>query len=121
MDTKGNIGIILITNIGGGSPGAGVGGFVSVNNAPTVSDQEGLGTTVGGSGGPGLVAGGVEYNMLINTETGETYHGATLTAAFGLYPACAELHGEVGNTEVWDINIFDIIIYIASALSGGDN
>jgi len=51
----------------------------------------------------------------------DTYHGATLTAAFGLYPACAELHGEVGNTEVWDINIFDIIIYIASALSGGDN
>lgn len=39
--------------------------------------QKGLGTAVGASGGPGL-AGGGEYNMIIDRTTGKVYHGGTV-------------------------------------------
>ena len=62
-DRKGNIGLALALN-GGGFPSAGIGGFVSANSAPPIFAQEGWGGSVGASGGPEIVAGGVEYNIL---------------------------------------------------------
>ena len=111
-DTKGNTGIAVTVNGGGGFPNLGVGRFISVNNAPTIYEQEGLGTAVGASGGPWAVAVGAEYNTLINQEAGQVYHGGTLSATFGFYPTVVEVHGEVGYTFVWGFNIYDVAISV---------
>ena len=113
VDTKGNIGMSITVNGGGGFPSAGIGEFISANNAPTIFEQGGLGATVGVSGGPWVVAPGVDYNMLINQENDCVYHGGTLSVSYGLYPTLVEVHGEVGYTWVWGLNIFDIAIDVA--------
>ena len=110
IDTEGNIGYINTTNGGGGFPSAGAGLFVSVNNTPTIFAQAGLGTAVGGSGGPWVVAIGGDYNMIIDTKNAKTYHGATLNACYGFYPTFIELHGEVGYSWVDGINLFTVAI-----------
>ena len=112
-DTKGNVGISFTINGGGGFPSAGVGAFLSVNNAPTIYEQSGPGTTVGASGGPWAVAVGGEYNILINEEENCVYHGATFSGTVGLYPTIIEVHGEVGYTWVWGFNIYDVAISLA--------
>ncbi len=117
-DTKGNIGLSLTVNGGGGFPNLGGGGFVSVNNTPTIYEQSGFGTVVGASGGPWVVAIGGEYNMLINQEEDRVYHGATISATVGLYPTIVEVHGEVGYTWVWGVNMYDIAINIADFMAG---
>ena len=110
-DRKGNIGLALALNGGGGFPSAGIGGFVSANSAPSIFAQEGWGGSVGASGGPEIVAGGVEYN-----------HGGALSLTFGLYPTIVEAHGEVGYTWVWGINVYDAAIDIVNnilSITGG--
>ena len=118
QDTKGNLGFALTTNGGGGFPNVGGGAFVSVNNTPTIYEQSGLGTVVGASGGPWVVAIGGEYNMLINQEKDRVYHGATISATAGLYPTVVEVHGEVGYTWVRGVNMYDIAIKIADFMGG---
>ena len=110
IDTKGNVGCIRTVNGGGGFPNLGLGGFVSLNNAPTIYYQAGLGSAVGASGGPLCVAVGGDYNMMVDTVNGNTYHGCTITATYGLYPTIVEIHGEVGYTWVRGGNIYDVVI-----------
>ena len=114
-DTKGNVGIAITTNGGGGFPSVGVGNYVSINNAPTIDAQKGLGTAVGASGGPGL-AGGGEYNMIIDRTTGKVYHGGTVAVTVGFYPTIVEVHGEIGHTWVNGINIYDKAIQVIDFL-----
>ena len=110
IDTKGNVGRITTTNGGGGFPGLGVGLFVSINNTPTIFAQEGLGTAVGASGGPWVVAVGGDYNMIIDTKNAKTYHGGTLNVSYGFYPTVVEIHGEVGYSWVEGVNLFTVAI-----------
>ena len=105
--------VLLTFNAGGGFPSAGVGAFESINNAPTIHEQAGLGTAVGASGGPWVVAVGGDYNMLINQDKNCVYHGFTSTATYGFYPTIVEVHGEVGHTWVRGVNIYDVGINIA--------
>ena len=112
-DTKGNVGLAFTLNGGGGFPSVGVGGYVSLNNAPTIYHQEGWGTVIGASGGPGVIAAGGEYNMLIDADNGCTYHGGTFSITYGLYPTVVEVHGEVGYTWVWGFNAYDVLIDMA--------
>ena len=116
-DTKGNFGIAITTNAGGGFPSVGAGMFSSVNNAPTIYEQEGLGTTVGASGSSGVVAVGGEYNIMINQATGDVYHGVTVSVTGGLYPTPVEVHGELGYTFIWGFNIYDVAIGAVDWLS----
>jgi RHS repeat-associated protein len=116
-DTKGNVGLSLNLNGGGGFPNISAGIFGSVNNAPTISDQAGLGTAVGASGGPWVIAAGCDYNILINQVNNCIYHGLTLTATYGIFPTIVEVHGEAGYTLVRGVNIFDVAISIADFMS----
>ena len=117
-DTKGNIGLLVTTNGGGGFPSVGAGSFFSFNNAPTIYDQRGMGATVGASGGTGVLAVGGEYNMIIDQKNKKVYHGGTLSVTYGLYPTIVEVHGEVGNTWVWGFNIYDVAIGIVDFIRG---
>ena len=110
FDTKGNVGGSLTINGGGGFPSLGAGGYASINNAPTIYDQEGLGTAVGASGEPGVIAVGGDYNTLVDNANGRTYHGGTVSVTYGLYPTIVEVHGEVGGTWVKGVNIYDVAI-----------
>ena len=116
FDTKGNVGLAATGNIGGGFPSAGVGGFISFSNAPNIYKQSGLGVVVGASGGPGVVAVGAEYCMMIDQEEDTLYHGGTLSVSAGLYPTIAEVHGEVGYTSVVGFNVFDALIGVVDLL-----
>ena len=109
-DMKGNIGLASTINGGGGFPSAGVGVFISGSNASDIYKQNGLGVAIGASGGPGVIAGEGEYNMLIDQEAGTVYHGGTVSVTVGLYPTVVEVHGEVGYTEVSGFNVFDVLI-----------
>ena len=112
QDGKGNIGIVVSANGGGGFPNLSAGRYYSVNNAPTIYHQRGLGSVVGASGGPEVIAIGGEYNMLFDTTNDVVYHGGTVSVTVGLVPACVEVHGELGNTWVWGINIYDVALQI---------
>ena len=116
-DMHGNIGLAATGNTGAGFPSAGVGLFISGSNAPNIYKQNGLGATVGASGGPAVVAVGAEYNMLIDQEAGTVYHGGTASATVGLYPTVVEVHGEVGYTGVIGFNVFDVLINISNWLA----
>ena len=118
FDAKGNIGLAGTINGGGGFPSAGIGGFITYSNAPNIYKQSGLGSTVGASGGPWVVAGGVEGCFMFDTEEGKTYTGITASATVGLYPTVVEVHGEVGYTEVVGFNVFDPLISIANWILG---
>lgn len=107
-DNKGNMGIALSFNVGGGFPSAGAGGYKTTTNAPNIYKQSGHGSTIGASGGPGVVAAGIEYNMLIDQEESCVYHGSTVSATYGFYPTIVEVHGEVGYTWVWGVNVYDV-------------
>ena len=117
-DTKGNVGIIIAGSIGGGFPSLGAGAFRSVNNAPTIHHQKGLGTSVGGSGGPGAIACGGEYNTIIDTKSDTVYHGYTETVTCGFYPTIVEVHGEASYSFVFGINLYDIGIGITNFFLG---
>ena len=67
------------------------------------------GAVVGGSVGPEVIAIGGEYNILIDKTNNTVYHGGTVSATAGFYPACAEVHGEVGYTWIRGWNIFDLL------------
>lgn len=90
---------------------------VSGNNAPTIFDQGGMGTAVGASGGPAVIAVGADYNMVIDNKNGHTYHGGTVSVTCGLYPTIVELHGEVGYTWVRGFNVYDKAIQIVDFLA----
>ena len=92
--------------------------YESYNNAPTIYDQRGLGTVLGASGGPGIVAVGGEYNMIIDQSNGKVYHGGTVSATYGFYPTVVEVHGEVGNSWVWGFNIYDFAIGVIDFFIG---
>ena len=115
-DNKGNIGIALSINIGGGFPSVGAGGYKTTTNAPNIYKQSGHGVTIGASGGPGVVAAGMEYNMLIDQEESCVYHGNTVSATYGFYPTIVEVHGEVGYTWVWGVNVYDVGIELVDLL-----
>ena len=116
FDEKGNIGIAATGNAGGGFPSAGVGGYINITNAPDIFKQQGLGTVVGASGGPGAVAIGAEYCLLVDSEGGNVYHGVTVSATAGLYPTVVEVHGEAGYTSVVGFNIFDALICVVDVM-----
>ena len=117
-DTKGNVGVALTINGGGGFPSLGAGGYKSESNAPTIYHQEGWGAVVGASGGPVAVAVGGEYNMMIDQDNNCTYHGATVSATYGFYPTLVEVHGEAGYTWVWGTNVYDAAIAFVEFISG---
>ena len=118
FDTKGNVGGALTVNGGGGFPSLGVGGYGSVNDAPTIYYQEGWGVAVGASGGPGVIAVGGDYNILIDHANGCAYQGGTVSVTYGLYPTLVEVHGEVGYTWVKGFNIYDMAIVVVEFLQG---
>ena len=111
-DRKGNIGVALTTNAGGGFPNASFGTFVSVTNAPTIYYQEGYGAVTGASVGPEIIAIGGEYNILIDKANDTVYHGGTVSVSAGILPACMEVHGEAGYTWVWGFNIYDMVRWL---------
>ena len=116
LDRKGNIGMAGTFNGGAGFPSAGAGGFAAVTNSPTIYEQEGLGFAIGASGGPGVVAIGGDYNLLVNQEEDTCYHGGTVSVTIGIYPTVVEVHGEVGTTKVKGCNIFDVLIAVVGFL-----
>lgn len=97
-------------------PSAGAGGFYSKTNTPTIYNQGGMGTTVGGSGSGAVLSVGAEYNMLIDQEAGKVYHGRTYAVCAGLYPSPVEMHGEVGYTFVAGANIYDVALWFVDLL-----
>jgi hypothetical protein len=114
-DKRGNAGLILFVNYGGGMPSASVNGFITITNAPDIYKTTGMGTEVGASVSAGPISIGGEYVMLIDSETGETYHGGTYLGGMSppKLPIPAELHG--GASQTWmplSINIYDIAISI---------
>lgn len=116
FDARGNIGIASTFNAGGGFPSAGIGGFVTVTNAPNIHKQNGIGTVVGASGGPGVIAVGGEFSLIPDVEDCKTYYGGTISATVGLYPSIIEIHGEVGYTSVVGVNVFDAVMAVADAM-----
>ena len=116
LDRKGNIGMAGTFNGGSGFPSAGAGGFATITNAPDIFAQEGLGTAIGGSIGPGAISVGGEYNQLIDAKENVTYHGGTIAVTVGLYPACFEWHGEAGYTRVLGYNVFDVMLNVVDHL-----
>ena len=117
FDQKGNLGLVGTANAGGGFPTASIGAFASVSSATNIYKQSGLGTSVGASGGPGVIAVGGDYNIMIDQEEDKVYHGGSINASVGLYPTVVEVHGEVGYTEVIGFNVFDPVIFVADWLS----
>ena len=105
-------------NAGGGFPSAGIGGFITISNAPNIYKQSGLGAVVGASGGPWAVAVGIDGCFMFDTEEGQTYTGINVSGTVGLYPTVVEVHREVGYTEVAGFNIFDPLIWIANRMLG---
>lgn len=96
-------------------PSWGFGGYKTYTNAPEISDQAGPGVQTGGSVSFGPSVGG-DYVMLINPNTGETYHGGTITAGIGWDIIPVELHGDASYSWVWDINLYDVGIAIIDVI-----
>ena len=117
FDQKGNLGLAATINGGGGFPTAGIGVFGSLSSAPNIYKQSGLGTSVGASGGPGVIAVGGDYNIMIDQEEDKVYHGGSINASVGLYPTVVEVHGEAGYTGVIGFNVFDPLIAVSDWLS----
>lgn len=109
-DRKGNIGVFATVSGGGGFPSASASLLGNSTTAPDIYGQSGLGVNIGGSGSAKLSVGG-EYNILINTDKGIAYHGATVNAGIGFaIPSPVELHGEVGYTFVKGVNVYDLAL-----------
>lgn len=119
FDKKGNVGLVGTVNAGGGFPSASVGFFSSDTNAPSINHLQGHGSTTGASVGPGIVAIGGEYNLLIDSENNAVYHGGTASITAGLFPTFAEVHGEYGYTWVLNLfNVYDLAIIIVDFMGG---
>ena len=88
---------------GGGTPNLSpISHYIMITNAPNIDALTGPAYQVGGSISIGISI-GVDYVIMVNSETGEEYQGITASFGIGL-PLWAEVHGEVSNT----VNIFDI-------------
>ena len=111
-DKRGNIGIVISGGGGAGFPSTGVTIFATQTNAPTVEKLNGLGTQVGGS--VTVLGGsvGAEYVLFADSDTGQGYQGITVSMGFSPLPFNVELHGEVGTSKVFAINVYDVMISI---------
>ena len=115
-DYKGNIGFFATPSGGVGLPTIGASLVSTQTSAPDIYSQSGPGENAGGSGGEAVTFGG-EYNMLIDTEAGKTYHGLTLSVGTGLaFPSPVEFHCEKSTTYVAGISLFDLAIDILNSL-----
>lgn len=67
-DRKGNVGIIVSANTGGGTPSASLSKYKSKTNAPTIYHQKGTSAQIGGSIDIGASL-GLEYVVFPDSTT----------------------------------------------------
>ena len=111
-DKKGNIGIILTSNAGVGTPSGSLCAFETNTNAPDIYTQRGASTQIGGSLDAYGVNVGAEYSFFQDSKTNEIYHGVTFWAGMSFEPTPAELHGEKGKSVVYGFNVYEAIDYL---------
>lgn len=105
-DRKGNVGIIVSANTGGGTPSASLSKYKSKTNAPTIYHQKGTSAQIGGSIDIGTSL-GLEYVVFPDSTTNDVYQGTTISTGFGVSCIPAEIHGEIGYSWVYGFNIYD--------------
>ena len=71
-DRKGNVGIIVSANTGGGSPSASLSKYKIKTNAPTIYHQKGTSAQIGGSIDIGASL-GLEYVVFPDSTTKDVY------------------------------------------------
>lgn len=71
-DRKGNVGIIVSANTGGGTPSASLSKYKSKTNAPTIYHQKGTSAQIGGSIDIGASL-GLEYVVFPDSTTNDVY------------------------------------------------
>ena len=108
-DEEGNYGVFLTLSSGGGTPTFGISSFISKTNAPTIYDQRGWGTSMGGAVTPAVlpICVGGEYNMLLDSNGEYAYSGVTMNAGIGV-GLPGEWHGTMDYTWVWGFNKKDL-------------
>lgn len=103
-DRKGNVGIIVSANTGGGTPSASLSKYKSKTNAPTIYHQKGTSAQIGGSIDIGASL-GLEYVVFPDSTTNDVYQGTTISTGFGVSCIPAEIHGEIGYSWVYGFYI----------------
>lgn len=73
-DRKGNVGIIVSANTGGGTPSASLSKYKSKTNAPTIYHQKGTSAQIGGSIDIGASL-GLEYVFFPDSTTNDVIKG----------------------------------------------
>lgn len=108
-DRKGNVGIIVSANTGGGTPSASLSKYKSKTNAPTIYHQKGTSAQIGGSIDIGASL-GLKYVVFPDSTTNDVYQGTTISTGFVVSCIPAEIHGEIGYSWVYGFNIYNMIM-----------
>lgn len=123
IDDKGNIGFIYAGSFGGGTPSAAANGILTITNAETIFDLQGLGITGGGS-----AAFGLPVSVGIDVVSGTSQDGKTVVGgqiAIGVSTPFPEAHGTLSDTGVASMNwlpdfmrkwITDVIMNVYNSL-----
>ena len=102
IDTKGNIALqtSVSSGLSSGTPGGSITAFVTGTNAPKVSKLIGPSFQVGASAGAPVagapLAGGIDVNIIPDSEEEKTYYG--VTGNFGFGSSGSEMHVLYGET-----------------------
>lgn len=114
-DGKGNIGYAFSSGPGGGTPNASVGVYTTITNAPNIKKLEGYSAQAGGSVSVGCVSVGVEPTIFSDSESNDLYSGISLSISGGP-PIPAEIHGDITNTKIISVNIFELYYNIYNTI-----
>lgn len=106
-DGKGNIGYVKSQGPGGGSPSASVGIYETKTNAPSINNLKGYSAQMGMSVDISGTCVGLEPTVFADQVSNNLYFGITTTISLGA-PILVEIHGDITNTEVMSVNIFDL-------------
>ena len=105
-DDKGNVGIALFGEAGAGTPSFSIGLSYVETNAETIWDLEGVGFTIGGSGGVGYLSGG--YDIIGgSSRDGSPVIGSQVSISYNIpspIPVPIEMHGTISATKVISID-----------------
>lgn len=102
LDNKGNLGVILAGEGGGGTPSASASGTFTMTNADTIFDLSGLGFGTGGS-----AAFGLPVSLGIDVIGGNARNGTSVTGgqiAVGVSTPFPEGHGQFSYSGVISLN-----------------
>jgi hypothetical protein len=111
-DKRGNVGFVISGGGGAGFPSGGLAIFDTYTNAPTIEKLNGLNAQLGGAVNVACISGGAELVLFSDSDTGRGYQGVTFLLGLSPIPIGIEMHGEVGTSKVFAVNIYDIGLYL---------